>query len=261
MRWSVASKPSPGKGSRCRAGIGCDRLAVVESAPAELDRDQDDPGDQERGEPHVALTRAAHAGDLLANATAAAPASSAKTAESAKDERNARVSTACTSSRRVSRASRTTSSSSAPCSSNGRRQVGDLSFRRLLELPVEVERDRDLGLDRQRRVEDHRRRVDRRAVGGLVELGGEQRRDRQEPDHEAEVPHTDGDDGAAHHLTVIRDGRARERRQREPEPGAGERERRDRVGRVARRQKSERDQATGEQQGAAGEVGGAREAA
>ena len=76
------------------ARVGCDRLAVVERAPAELDRDEDHGGDAERGEREVALPRTAHAGALRTNATEAAPASSAKIAERTNDERNARVSTA-----------------------------------------------------------------------------------------------------------------------------------------------------------------------
>jgi hypothetical protein len=64
------------------------------------------------------------------------------------------------------------------------REVGDLALRRRLELVVELERDRDLRLDRQRRVQDHCRGVDRGAVGGLVELGGQQGRNREKPDHE-----------------------------------------------------------------------------
>ena len=151
MRWIVASKPSPGNGSRGSARVGDRRLAVVERAVGELDGDQDGRRQPERGEREQALPAAAHAAALLPKTKPAIPARTAKSAERANDERKARVSTACTDSSSESRAAATSGSSRRRRSRRtGRERSGISPVRHPLELAVEVERDRDLR--RQRRA-------------------------------------------------------------------------------------------------------------
>ena len=94
----------------------------------------------------------------------------------------------------------------------------------------------------------------RRRLLGVVELGREQRRNRDQPDHQPEVADPDGGGTALRRVILARQGRTRKRRQCKPEADAGERERRHRVSRTAGRKERQRREAGREQRCPADDV-------
>ena len=195
IRWSVAWKPSPGNASRCSHGSATFDSPYVRAPLRELDADEHRGGQAERAQREQPLRAAAHATALRPKTSPEIPASTAKSAE--RRERGAegprqdglhRLRAASRGPRRRPRRRRTVLL-------EGPRQVGNLALGNSLELPVEIERDRDLGGQRKLRVEDHRGRVQRRGLLRVVQLGREERRDGQEPDDEPDV--ADADRGGA----------------------------------------------------------------
>ena len=142
MRWIVSSKPSPGKVARGRR----DRPPSTprsQGAVGELDHDQHRGREAAGRRPRGAQRRLALPPSVRTQARRCLQDGEER--RRTNDERKARVSTACTDSSSESQHLGDVGVAICAVLLEGRGQVGDLALGRLLELAVEVERDRDLG--------------------------------------------------------------------------------------------------------------------
>ena len=248
--WSrIASRPLGERHSRVLAGVGDLGRLVAAAAGREVDADQPQRGDHGRAEHRDARheRRAAHSSSLPRASAAGTSASNARPAATQNE-----VLKACVAARAIWPS---VALCKLLCSASSPASAGVVAERRrdhrhaavgVADAIADRGAESDLVLRRQARVEQQRRAGELRVLRVLFQVGGEDRRQQHQPEHDAGV--TRGDRPAA--VDRLRRAPAqRRRRQRlhgQAEPGADQDLRSDRPDDLGAGQQRQRRQPAGD---------------